>query len=201
MRLSFSVFCVAMAALCAVDADQLRGTAVTNAGANTAAVDDNTATTGYWKQRALAVEESRKLKYGTGASSDYGGSDDDSGDTGNSGGSGKCKGGSKGSSGDDDDDDDSSGGSSKGKGMSKGGSGDDDDDDDDDDSSGGSSKGKGGSKGSKGDDDDDDDDDDSSGGSSKGGKVCIFNVYTILLCRLHSSHEALLNMSYYVVHS
>ena len=88
MRLSFSVFCVAMAALCAVDADQLRGTAV-----NTAAVD-NTATTGYWKQRALAVEESRKLKYGTGASSDYGGSDDDSGDTGNSGGSGKGKGGS-----------------------------------------------------------------------------------------------------------
>ena len=145
MRLSFSVFCVAMAALCAVDADQLRGTAVNTA--NTAAVD-NTATTGYWKQRALAVEESRKLKYGTGASSDYGGSDDDSGDTGNSGGSGKGKGGSKGSSGGDDDDDDSSGGSSKGKG-------------------------KGMSKGGSGDDDDDDDDDDSSGGSSKGGKVCI----------------------------
>jgi len=92
-----------MAALCAVDADQLRGTAP----ANTAKTVDNTATTGYWKKRALAsVEtEERKLKYGTGKSDDVGASsDDDSGDSGNSGGSGK--GGSKGDDDDDDDDDD-----------------------------------------------------------------------------------------------
>ena len=94
MRLSFSVFCVAMAALCAVDADQLRGTLTS---ANTAAAVN----------RVLAVDEQRAL--GTGddnRSSDVGANSDDASD--DASGKGKGKGGSKGADADEDSDEDES---------------------------------------------------------------------------------------------
>ena len=99
MRLSFSVFCVAMAALCAVDADQLRGTltSVNTAVDRVLAVDE----------RALGTGDDNKSKKSK-KSTAYGGdsaSDDASG--------GKGKGAmSKGSDADADSDEDES--SSKG---------------------------------------------------------------------------------------
>lgn len=96
MRLSFSVFCVAMAALCAVDADQLRGTltSVNTAVDRVLAVDE----------RALGTGEDKKSKKSNKSTSYGADSDDASG--------GKGKGASKGSDADADSDEDES--SSKG---------------------------------------------------------------------------------------